>query len=366
MFSTDIISQIAVNVKVSIDFSDKGSEPNPKKPKPEREDGNNQFVKWQQHKRDAVEMAKRLAAVGLNKRAGRMLMCGNEIVFNKCEDCGHVHIVSARLCRDRLCPTCAWRLSLRRYATMSKIINRCISEFPTAKYSLVTLTCRNCDSSILSDALNAMAKAWHYCMSQRWVRAGEIIGWARSTEVTYNPETKTLHPHYHVLIMHEQKNIGEKLIEEWLIQCKNHSLIAVSAAQHVDAIATNQNDAGDSLAKAVCEVYKYTVKSSDSLKMPLPALRDLAFGLSSKRLVSFGGIIKKFAAEENAEIDDMGDENNPLNICTYCGSKKLDEIILTWSLRGNKYLCSCTDDVALDDELQEIINKAVEIRDKNN
>ena len=70
------------------------------------------FARWQYHKQQSQLMAARLALLGYKTRAERMLMCGDELVFDKCADCGQVHVRQAHLFRDWLCPTCNWRLSL--------------------------------------------------------------------------------------------------------------------------------------------------------------------------------------------------------------------------------------------------------------
>ena len=98
------------------------------------------FARWQYHKQLSQQMAARLAILGLTARAERMYMCGSDLVFDKCADCGHVHVRQAQLCRDRLCPTCNWRLSLKRYARMSDILAVLMARYPGATYTLVTLT----------------------------------------------------------------------------------------------------------------------------------------------------------------------------------------------------------------------------------
>lgn len=322
------------------------------------------FARWQYHKQLSQQMAARLAILGLTARAERMYMCGSDLVFDKCADCGHVHVRQAQLCRDRLCPTCNWRLSLKRYARMSDILAVLMARYPGATYTLVTLTVANCAGSDLSRALSDMQSVWHYCVSQRWHK-DDCIGWARSVEVTYSTSGGgSLHPHYHVIMATYHPSGADRFVDEWLRQAQKHGVRAVRAAQHIDEIKS-PDVPGASLAGAVCEVYKYTVKTDDLLGMPLSALRDLAAGLKSRRLISFGGAIKTIAAEldvEDIDADDTDDEG--VTMCSECKSQRLDEITLRWAISGNKYIASVRDDVAAAAEVQMIIDNAVQTRDK--
>lgn len=322
------------------------------------------FARWQYHKQQSQQMAARLALLGYTTRAERMYMCGNELIFDRCADCGHIHVKQAQLCRDRLCPTCNWRLSLRRYAAMSDILAVLMARYPGATYSLLTLTVENCIGSELDTRLSDMQKVWHYVVSQRWHK-DDCIGWARSVEVTYSAHAGgTLHPHYHVIVATYNPAGASRIIDEWLRQAQKHGVRAVRDAQHIDEIKS-PDTAGTSLAGAVCEVYKYAVKTDDLLDMPLSALRDLAIGLKGRRLVSFGGAIKMIAAELDVEdVDADTDETDDLTMCTECKSQRLDEISLKWAISGNRYIASVRDDAAATAEVQNIIDSAVRSRDE--
>lgn len=322
----------------------------------------NPYELWQIHKSMSQRMALRMAEIGLKSRGERMFLCGNELTFAQCADCGTVSIKSAHLCRDRLCPTCSWRLSIKRYAAMRQIMDILSARRPELTYTLVTLTAENCTGNALSQRLEALQKCWHYAMSQRWTRA-EIVGWARSIECTYSDYMGgTMHPHYHVIVAAPHAGAAQKLVTEWLQQAAKHGIRAVADAQHVDAIQS-PDVPGKSLAGAVCEVYKYAVKSDDLLGMPLSALRDLADGLSGKRLISFGGLIKAIAIEIKSDNLDNPDDDNDITLCKHCGSQRLDEISLKWALESNKYIASVRRQADAEKDIQRIIDKAIEVRE---
>lgn len=295
------------------------------------------WQRWDEHKADAQKLGNRLIEAGLTKRGWRIKLCSNELKIERCADCGHIMIKGAQLCRDRLCPLCAWRLAIKRYAAMQSIMSALYEQYKGLAYSLVTLTVRTCAPDKLSDTIAAMQAAWKECTKQRWARR-DMIGWARSIECTYSHTSGEIHPHYHIIVMHVPKDgTPQRLVAEWLDRCDRAGLKAVSAAQHVDTIIDTQK-AGESLAGAICETYKYMVKSSDTLSMPLHTLRTFAEEIAGFRLISFGGAIKKMAAALQVEdLEKAAEEAPDTAVCTHCQSTNVDEMIARWSLKGMHY-----------------------------
>lgn len=295
-------------------------------------------LRWAEHKRQALEVGSRLIAAGLVKRGYRIKMCGNELAFRECRDCGNLIIERAQLCRDRLCPICNWRLALKRYSSMSQImdvVRRTVR--PDATIALMTYTVRNCAPERLQETLTSMQIAWNRMLAQRYIRP-VVIGWARSIEVTYNHRTGELHPHYHVIMICSNEAALDDLQVDWLKQCRKEGLEVNIAAQHYEQISGTRTE-GDSLAKSILETYKYMVKSSDVMAMPLGVLRGFAEAVAGRRLISFGGVIKTIARDLEADKLDSADEaEREITVCTRCKSTELDQIVAQWSMRGNHYL----------------------------
>lgn len=296
------------------------------------------WQRWDEHKALAVMVGERLIQAGLPKRGWRVKMCNNELDIVRCADCGHITIRGASLCRDRLCPLCAWRLAIKRYAAMQKIMAVVAQRArPNWAYFLITLTAKNCAPSDLSDTIKSMSAAWTACTYQRWWRKW-IIGWARSVEVTYNDTDKTLHPHYHILLISDGgTDTAKEVIGEWIDRARREGLTVSAAAQHYDTVY-KPTDAGESFAGAVCEVYKYMVKSSDTLAMPLGILHDFAVGIAGARLVSMGGAIKDIARQLSVgALDDATEDAPDEELCTHCGSRAIDKMVATWAMSGMHY-----------------------------
>ena len=325
----------------------------------------NNVSRYQMHKQLSQEVAEKLISVGLYKRGERMKLCSSFLEIERCADCGKIMVHGAKLCRDRLCPTCNWRLSLRRYASMSRVMQAVFQAYPEYTYSLVTLTAKNCNSDELSMYMSEMQIAYNRCISQRWARA-ELAGWARSIEVTYNPKTRQLHPHYHIILACPLESTGNRLVTEWMRQCTKRGLTVDWKAQDYSPI-TGKHTEGDSLAEAICEVYKYAIKSKDIAEMDAGTLYHLARQISGKRLISSGGLIKRYM--QMLDIEDMEkvtdeDGEDAIEVCTKCGSTALDHLVATWSLSGGHYHIRSEEENENTRNIAKILENNVEITQK--
>jgi plasmid rolling circle replication initiator protein Rep len=298
------------------------------------------FAKWQDHKKRSQVVAAKLEAIGLEKRSTRMKYCATHLEFNECADCGTVTVTNAQLCRDRLCPTCAWRLSLKRYAMMSGIMEALYNGYPEYIYSLVTLTVKNPRPEKLRLCLEQMQEAWRSTINQRWTKDC-LAGWARSIEVTYNAAAGTFHPHYHIIMMTTDFVSIENIIMEWMRHCRKQGLEVSRKAQSSVEIAPTDHKEGYSLAKSICETYKYTIKSDSLADMPLSHFKAYAEAVDGKRLISLGGKIKEMAkAMEADKLDELDekDDNEKIDVCLKCKSVALDRIVCEWSWKQGRYI----------------------------
>lgn len=318
--------------------------------------------KFSDKKAESVLVAQKLYAAGLKKRGDRIMSCNRILKISQCADCGHIDIVSASYCRDRLCPLCSWRLSILRYARMRRILETIPSGY---EYSLVTLTVKNCKSSDLSSTISAMSAAWADVRRQRWLK-DRLVGWARSLEVTYNKVSHEVHPHYHIIAVWSRASDGgcTALIQEWQHRCARHGLTCTTAAQDARSIKSAGGE-GTALIGAICEAMKYCVKSKDLLDgVPLSIVRDIALGLEGKKLISLGGIIKQIAAK--LALDDIDkpddDDSGCTSVCTTCGGTRLDELIAIWSLRSNSYIALCDASEPVTDELLRLYQESINDR----
>lgn len=300
--------------------------------------------KWTEKKKRAKAMAEKLKSLGpkYKGRAARMQQCSEYIRLNVCENCGTSHIEYAGLCRDRFCPVCIWRLSMRRFATMYQLVEGLRVAYPEAPWQFVTLTAANCRPSELPEVLDEMYRAWNAITSTKKFK-NKIAGWARSLEITYNSENNTIHPHFHILTMwHEcTEEPDDYIIDRWL---KGVQRYATRKAQDAQTIGwkVDRNTEDDKVIGAVIETYKYSVKDTELDEMPLGTFRQVVEAMGGRRLVAFGGVIKEYAKEceldrmDEAGNDDMEEMETKLDKCIHCGSGQIAKVIAAWA--GNGYI----------------------------
>lgn len=299
---------------------------------------NNSFVKWHDKKIENMRVSKKMIDAGFKERGIRMKFCGQYLEMKYCEDCGKSMISSANLCRDRLCPTCSWRLSLKRFAEMCNCIGF-INDLECFDAGFLTLTVRNCKPENLRYTLDTMSKAWNRMRSDRKFRK-IVLGTARSVEVTYNEQTKTFHPHFHVIILYKpcDETIMRMLLSHlWERACQLDYKPITDFRIITDKDGPGVNQDNDNLCRAILETFKYSVKSDDVHDMPIGIFRQLVFGISGVRMVSYTGIIKEARKKLEYKTDELTEEDENINLNTCSCGKELQRAVLQWSFTDCQY-----------------------------
>lgn len=304
--------------------------------------------KWSEMKQKSKKIAIKLRNIGEEKRSKRMFFCADVLEYTHCSDCNTWHIKRANLCRDRFCPTCAWRLSLQRFGEMQKLLN-VISARDGQRikgWSLVTLTVKNCKLDKLAETMEQMSEAWKLTVNQRKLKPC-FYGWAKSTELTLNERTREVHPHFHVLIA--WYDIAEQiLINKWIHACVKKGLtvdVKAQNAQQVNYWKGNdipvehcKSEVPEDFTKAILETFKYSVKGSDLETMSLKEFKLVVQQYARKRLISYGGYIKEYVKELRLNLEEVKDEDIQLNICRDCGALALEKIAYKWAFGQNAYI----------------------------
>lgn len=301
--------------------------------------GDKNFQKWTEKKVRNIIISDKMLDAGFKKRGVLMRECGTFLNFKVCPDCGKSFISSANLCRDRLCPTCAWRLSLKRFAEMCQVMNT-ISEANLDCAGFLTLTVKNCKPENLKYTIQKMNEDWNRMLAGRKMKS-LLLGWAKSLEVTYNKENNTFHPHFHIIVLFNDF-LGEGETNKFFRNAWNKACRLPyepitdfrTIESKTESIATDN----DKIFNAILETFKYSVKDSEMEDMPLQTFRDFVLAIQGVRFVSFGGIIRK-ARQGLGLKDTESDEDNEIelsrDICT-CGAE-LIKIICQWSFTDKQY-----------------------------
>lgn len=292
---------------------------------------------WEAHKRESQSLAEKMFLAGYTARAYRMKDCGKVVKIMVCPSCGRSATSSTTLCRDKVCPTCQWRLALKRYSQMCSTLGL-IDDLDTYNAVFLTLTVRNCAPSRLRETLGTMAQAWNRMM-QRAEPKREIAGWARSLEITYNADQATFHPHYHCILLMEAggRSTGE-LNASYNTHWKTAARLGYQPITDLRQITTlTPEESNEGLRTALLETYKYTIKSKDLELMPLTDFKRLVEGIDGKRMTAYGGVIKDARRMLALTDDDTLDtDEQPPEACVDCGTVLIPEL-LEWSFGDQVY-----------------------------
>lgn len=252
---------------------------------------------------------------------------------------------------------------MKRFTSMVQIVDGLRRLYPESVWQFVTLTVANCRSEELPDVITEMMRAWN-CIASRKTFKAKIIGWARSMEITYNEDKKTIHPHFHMLLLwREGWDPTDYICREWVKTVKRYAVDDAQSAEdihtrrklkdkayqdaaiirrttqkidQIPSIFDQEEETAEAVRDAVLETYKYSVKGSDLEAMPLWIFRDVDQAMKSRRLIAFGGVVKDYAADiGETEMETSGDEED-LAACFNCGSTKLIHVVGRWT--GDGYL----------------------------
>ena len=293
--------------------------------------------RWRERKLQAIELAECLEKLGL-RGFERVYQCAEVLKFHQQDD-GSLKLYQTWFCKNRQCPICNWRRSLKYSAQLSKIIDQAIKRKPKAKFLFLTLTIKNCGGEELDKTIKRMHKRFRNLMQYAKVKKN-LLGFVRATEVSYNSSRGDYHPHMHVMLMVKStyfKNSDNYISqEEWIAFWQK--AMQLDYAPSVD-IRKVYDRKGKGIVSAIQETAKYPVKpieidvkDNDEL---LQVTYDLYHGLRRKRLLSFGGLFKEIKNElrlDDVEDGDLVNTNDDEEEATTG-----EEIVAQWCWERSNY-----------------------------
>lgn len=285
--------------------------------------------KWDKHKQDALKLAdlytqvlKLYPNLLTAKRLEDLILCAEQLEYLVDAD-GNKKLYRTYFCRNRLCPMCQWRRSLKLFSQVSKItdyLNEQNNEQNNqVRYLFITLTQKNCEGANLKiefDKINTafaklVDKTKHVATATKFKQS--MLGYIKSTEVTYNSKTNTYHPHLHVIFAVKEDYFNFKSSN---YISKNNwraiwaELLGVDYLPQVNVQAIKQARQ----QKAVAELAKYPAKITNILDLPqqqaVQVVADLTIFCYKRRFVAFGGIFKK--TKTLLKLQDVEAENADL------------------------------------------------------
>jgi len=269
---------------------------------------NGKLQPWKPKKVRSLKVADSFRRLGHEKKAMRIRFCGSVLSFLKNVETGEKKLHGADFCRERLCPMCQWRKSIKVFHQVSKVMDRTQEENKDIVPIFLTLTIRNCIGDDLPFTLDMLFKGWYQITKHRKIKR-IVKGWFRALEVTYNKESNTFHPHIHAILIFDKSYFKSKdYMEtvEWVQMWRTALKLDYNPVCDIRRI---KNEKGK--YKAVAEVAKYTLKDTDFVRDD-NALTDklievLSTSLRGRRLFAFGGLLKQIAKQIGIEELAEGD-----------------------------------------------------------
>uniref|UniRef100_UPI003F691352 protein rep n=1 Tax=Streptococcus pluranimalium TaxID=82348 RepID=UPI003F691352 len=155
---------------------------------------------WRGRKIMSLKLADIFKELGYRKSLiERLSSCGEVLKFIQLED-GSLKLYQAYFCKNKLCPMCNWRRSMKYSYQSSRIVDEAIKQEPKARFLFLTLTVRNVKGEDLNKTLTSLTQSFDRLFRRAKVKKN-LLGYLRSIEVTHNEKEKTYHPHIHVLMM---------------------------------------------------------------------------------------------------------------------------------------------------------------------
>lgn len=248
----------------------------------------------------AMQLATVYQGLGFDSRSMRMSDCGNFIEYTLTAD--KAKLTRANFCKDRLCPMCNWRRSLKIFGQVSQVMDSLQGQY---RYLFLTLTVRNCEGDRLADGLDGMQKGWVNLIKQKRFKAA-VAGTFRAVEITRRWSVGDYHPHYHVVLAVKPSYFKHSYISqaEWSAMWQQACGLDYNPICDIRTVKGNE--------KAVAEVSKYAVKGSDILhgdyEEVSETVRVLLESLTGRRLCSFTGVLRE--ERKKMQLDDI--ENGDL------------------------------------------------------
>lgn len=248
-------------------------------------------------------------------RARKMEPCGRRLLYALTLD-GEFVLDSALFCRQRLCPVCQWRRSLKCWQVMKAATEQLGGDFG---YQLLTLSRPNVPRSELREEIGRLNKAFRALMQNGRVKSA-LHGYYRALEVSYNPERDDFHPHFHVITAvkpsyyHSRYFIKrDDLVDIWN-SCNGHDRETAGFDLSLDWRRVRDVD------HDISEVAKYCSKPlsgyadrDDAWGALINQLNMINEDLAGRRLIQTGGVIRDAIREagllhdlESGEIDGGG------------------------------------------------------------
>ena len=289
---------------------------------------------WRGRKVLSLKLADIFENLGYKKSlVERVQTCGDVLRFLRRED-GSLKLYQAYFCKNKFCPMCNWRRSMKYSYQTSRIVDEAIKQEPKGRFLFLTLTVKNTEGEALNSTISQLTKSFDRLFRRAKVKKN-LLGYLRSVEVTHNEDDNSYHPHIHVLMMVRPSFFQSK--KDYITQKEWSDMwsqsLKVDYVPMVDIRTVKEK--GKGMRGAILETAKYPTKP---IKLDIEnkqVVDDLYNGMYRKRQLGFGGLFKTI--KKQLQLDDV--ENGDL-VHTSDNAESISkgtEIIAIWNANKQNY-----------------------------
>jgi plasmid rolling circle replication initiator protein Rep len=264
--------------------------------------------------------------------------CADDLFFVVDKD-KNKNLDQVNFCKDRFCPMCAKRKSLKIFGQVSEITEKMLAE-NNVEFVFLTLTIRNVTGEELSKTvtklnngfLKLVSKSKKFPAAERLKK--NLLGALKVMEVTYNEEADTYHPHIHAILAVKPSYFARDYMTKAELIATWRKALKVDYDPSIDIRRIDRRP------NAIAETAKYPVKMSNILGLDQDRSVEVVYvlkrALTGRRMIAFYGLFKTLKAQLGLDDIEDGDlihvdEDKPLNAVA--------RILYSWHPDIGNYIC---------------------------
>ncbi len=224
-----------------------------------------------------------------------MLTCCDHVTLFT-NNSGELELSQIFFCRQKYCPTCSRRKSLKAYAVGMKLFEELQGEYA---FLHVVLTVRNCEAARLRDTIRLLYKESSALFRSKLCSG--FKGVLRCLEISHNDERGDFHPHLHCLVAVRKAYFTsrsyvsqERLRSEWADRVGQ-----TTASVYMSRIREPE--------KAIAEICKYCVKPLQLDGVPIHIYNILYTQTKHVRHMQSYGVIREALAKLKLDFENTDD-----------------------------------------------------------